>query len=116
MGNNLWFVLLFLLSTLISSFSQILLKKSAQRIYPNRIREYLNPLVIIAYFLFFGCTILVAYSYRGISISLGPVLEASAYIYIMLLSLLFLKETITVKKIVGNLLIVVGICIFSVFG
>lgn len=39
-------------STLISSLSQVMLKKSAQKTYPSKIREYLNPLVIIAYGLF----------------------------------------------------------------
>jgi small multidrug resistance pump len=116
MKNNFLYVLLFLISALISSFSQIMLKKSAQKKYPNRLREYLNPLVITAYILFFICTVLVVIAYKEVSLSLGPILEASAYIYIMLLSAFFLKEKITYKKIIGNVLIITGICIFSLFG
>ena len=40
------FSCVFLGSVLISSVSQILLKKSADKTYDSRIREYLNPLVI----------------------------------------------------------------------
>ena len=47
-----WYSLLLVFSTLISSISQVLLKKSADRTYKNRIREYLNPLVVSAYLIF----------------------------------------------------------------
>lgn len=47
------FVLLFLLSVLVSSVSQVLLKKSAGKIYGSKFREYLNLPVMTAYSLFF---------------------------------------------------------------
>ena len=42
-------ICLLLVSVFISSVSQILLKKAADRTYENHIREYLNPLVIFSY-------------------------------------------------------------------
>ena len=48
------YALLMVLSSLISSFSQIMLKKAAGRQYKNKLREYLNPTVITAYGIFFG--------------------------------------------------------------
>lgn len=116
MNDIRWgFVLLFLLATLIGSLSQILLKKAAQRQYPNRLREYLNPLVISAYFLFFTGSTMVVFAYRGVALSLGPVLEATGYIHVALLSALFLREKLTAKKILGNALIVLGIVIYALF-
>ena len=51
-------VCVLLASVMISSVSQILLKKAANRIYKNPLAEYLNPLVIGAYAMFFGSVIL----------------------------------------------------------
>jgi drug/metabolite transporter (DMT)-like permease len=116
MSDRVWFILLFLLSALVSSVSQILLKKSALKSYPSRWREYVNPLVIGGYALLFGCTVLVVFAFREVPLSLGPILEASSYAYIMVLSAIFLKEKITVRKIVGNAVIIAGICVFSFFG
>ena len=45
-------ICLLLVSVFISSVSQILLKKAADRTYENHIREYLNPLVIFSYGMF----------------------------------------------------------------
>ena len=47
MNEKILFALIFVAGVFISSVSQILLKKSAEREYPSKIREYLNPLVII---------------------------------------------------------------------
>lgn len=116
MGSDWLYIALFLLSALISAFSQILLKKSALRTYPNRIREYLNPLVITAYALLFGCALLVMFAYKRVPLSMGPLLEASAYVYIMVFSALVFREKITPRKVAGNLLIIAGICVFSLWG
>ena len=45
-------VCLLLFSVFISSVSQILLKKAANKTYKDHIREYINPLVIFAYGMF----------------------------------------------------------------
>ena len=39
---------------------------------------------------------------------MASILEASGYIYVMLLSWWFLKEKITRRRLIGNLLIIVG--------
>ena len=46
-------VCILLFSVFISSVSQILLKKAADRTYESSLKEYLNPLVIGAYGMFF---------------------------------------------------------------
>lgn len=101
-------------SVLVASFSQILLKKSAGRKYDNFIKEYLNPYVIIGYGMMVGSTILTILAYRGIAYKNGPVIESIGYILIMFLSYLFFKEPITKRKVLGNLLILLGIFIFYI--
>ena len=100
-------------ATLISSFSQIMLKKSAQKTYPSKIREYLNPIVIIAYGLFFGCTLLSLYALKVVPLSMSPILEASGYIFVAVLSFAFFKEKLTKKQLVGMVLIIGGIVVYS---
>ena len=106
----------FLFSVLISSISQILLKKSADKTYDSRLKEYLNPLVIIAYGMFFCSMMITMYCYRYVDVSAGPIFESAGYIFVGVLGYIFLKEKFTAKKIVGMLLIMLGIVIFSFGG
>lgn len=100
-------------STLISSFSQILLKKSAQKTYPSKIREYLNPLVIIGYAMFFFCTLISLYALKVVPLSMAPILEASGYIFVAILSYIFFKEKLTTKQLLGVALIIGGIVVYT---
>lgn len=102
-----------LVSVMISSVSQIMLKKSSQQTYSSKIREYLNPLVIAAYGLFFGCTFLSMYALKVVPLSMAPILEASGYIFVAILSYIFLKEKLERKQIVGMIMIIGGIIIYS---
>ncbi len=102
-----------LVSVFISSVSQIMLKKSAQKKYSSKIKEYLNPFVIIAYILFFGCTLVSMYALKVVPLSMSPVIETAGYIFVALLSFLFLKEKLTKKQLTGMVLIIVGIVVFS---
>ena len=108
------FVIVKLISILISSFSQILLKKSAMKQYENGIREYLNWLVIIAYGMFFFSTVLGIYSLRGISISFSTILESLSYILVLIFSMLFLNEKINSRQFAGILIVLVGIVVFNI--
>lgn len=106
------YFLLLVLSVIVSSFSQILLKKSAQKKYNSIWQEYLNPYVISGYGMMVISTILVIMAYKGIEYKNGPVVEALGYILILVLSYLFFKEPITKKKVVGNILVLLGIAVF----
>lgn len=107
------YVIIFISSVLISSVSQILLKKSAEKQYESKIKEYLNPLVIIAYGLFFASSLVTVFAYRNIPLSLGPILEAVGYIFVAILGYFVLKESMNRKKIVGILLVLAGIFVFN---
>lgn len=106
----------FLCSVLISSISQILLKKSADRTYDNRLKEYLNPLVIVAYIMFFCSMMITMYCYRYVDVSAGPIFESAGYVFVGILGFIFLKEKFTIKKTIGMVLILLGIVVFSFGG
>lgn len=104
-----------LLGVFISSVSQVMLKKAAQKKYDSVIKEYLNPLVIFAYMLFVGTTFMSILAYKGIPLSLGPILEATSYIYVTFFGIKIFKENINKKKCVALALIIAGICVYGLF-
>lgn len=107
------YIILFLGAVFISSVSQIMLKKSANKSYDNKLKEYMNPWVIIAYGLFFGATLVTVVAYKYVPLSLGPILESSGYFFVTILGMIFLKEKVGKKKSLGLLIILAGIVIFN---
>lgn len=114
MQTKIIYILLFLMSVFISSVSQIVLKKSANTTYKNKIREYLNVSVIIAYILFFMSSLLTVFAYRMVPLSMGSILEATGYIWVSVLGTVFLKEKLGKEKIVGMAMIILGIIVFNI--
>lgn len=108
--------LIMLAGVITSSVSQVLLKKSARKVYGSKLREYLNPLVIIAYGLFFGCTLITVYALKVVPLSTAPVIEASGYIFVAVLSYIFFKEKLTRTQLVGMGLILAGIAVYCISG
>ncbi len=111
---NRFFMLIMLGGTFFSAISQVLLKQSANKVYKNPIREYLNWRVITAYGIFFGVLLLNTYCFTKVDMRYGPVIDTAAYIFVLLFSWLILKEKITKGKIIGNLIIVLGILIYTI--
>lgn len=101
-----------IMAVIISSFSQMLLKKSAELEYENKLREYLNVWVISGYALMVISTLCVIYAYKGIEFKNGAVIESIGYFLVMLLGRLFFNERITKQKLIGNLIILFGIFVF----
>ena len=104
-------VFIYVFSVFISAVSQILLKSSANIKYDNPIKEYLNPRVIIAYAIFFLATLVTIYAYKGIPLSLGPILETTGYLWVSLLGYFILKEKISRRKMAGLAVVIVGIVV-----
>ena len=97
----------------VSSISQIMLKKSAEKKYDSKLKEYLNPLVIIAYGLFFSCTLVSLYTLKVVPLSMSPVLEASGYIFVAVLSFFCCGERLTKKQIAGMVVILTGLAVYA---
>ncbi|MBE5844863.1 MAG: multidrug ABC transporter [Butyrivibrio sp.] len=106
------FVLLMLLGQLIASISQMLLKRSSQKEYPNFIRQYLNILVIGGYGLLVVSLLIAIICYGHMPYMYVVIIEPVGYIMVMLLSRFFFKEKITGNKILGMMLILAGIGVF----
>jgi uncharacterized membrane protein len=107
--------ILVLSSVVVSAFSQVLLKKSAQKKYSSVIREYLNVYVIVGYGMMVLTTLLNVLAYSaGLGYKNVPVIESLGYVLIMFLSLAFFGEKITKRKLIGNILVILGIAIFYI--
>lgn len=106
------YIILLVLAVLVSSVSQIILKKSASKTYNSIFREYFNFYVITGYGLMVVSTVLVIFGLKGVPYKNEPIIESLGYIFVMILSNLILEEKITKKKIIGNLLILSGIIIY----
>jgi len=103
--------LLLIFSTLISSVSQVLLKKSADRIYRNRIKEYLNPLVVFAYFIFVVSAVMTMVSYKVVTVSAGAMLETSSYVFVFLFDAFLFREPVNKRKTLAVVLIIIGVVV-----
>ena len=116
MSRRTAYILLFLLAVFVAALSQLLLKKAALRQYRTPWQEDLNPLVIVAYGCFFLATAVDVIAYREVPLSLGPILEATSYIYVTIFGALCFHEKITANKLRALFLILLGIAVFAVFG
>ncbi len=111
---NPW-IFIIAISATVASFAQVLLKMSAGKRHKNWIFEYLNPYVIGGYGLMFVGMFLNIFAYsRGVQYKNGPIMESTGNIWVVVLSALFFKEAITKNKVLGNVLIFLGIAIFYI--
>ena len=102
-----------LFSVFISAVSQVLLKKAAQKKHGSLIREYLNPIVVIAYAIFFVSTLLTIMAYKQVPLSMGPILESTSYLYVAFFGATIFKEKCNVGNVLALILRISGILVFS---
>lgn len=112
---NKYFYVLPLLSGLMTAISQILLKISTGKKHRGLLSEYLNKEVLLAYGMFFFVLILNLYIYTKLDYKYGIILNSLPLIFVMLIAGVILKETITFRKLIGNLMILLGAICFSTF-
>ncbi len=108
------YIFVFISASLISAFSQILLKIAAKKQYSSWIYEYLNVRVISAYFIFFLATLLTVYCYKVLPLSLGAMLEASGYVFVTVLGRIILKESVSRQKLLGMALVIAGVIVVAI--
>lgn len=109
---NSGFLLLALLSVVIASFSQVMLKLGAGKTYNSKIGEYLNVYVITGYGMLFVSMVITIVAYSHLSYLSVPVVEAVGYVLVPVLSYFIFKEKLTKRKILGILFILTGIVIY----
>lgn len=111
MNKSIPIILLFT-AVFISSMSQILLKKAAGKEYKSFIKSYLNIRVICAYCIFFIAVLIDLYAFRFVPVSFVPVIESSSYFFIIILSRIILHEKLTLKQIIGIVIIMCGVLLY----
>ena len=109
MSLHFWILLL---SVLIASFSQILLKKSTEKTYSSLLREYMNFYVICGYGMMFLSMFLTIIAYAGMEFTNVQIVEATGYVMVLVLSYFFFREKITKRKVLGMIFIFAGIAVY----
>ena len=100
-----------LAAVFIAAVSQVLLKKEANQTHKSFMGKFMNPKVVIAYFLLFLSLFLNTVALRGMELTVLPCITASSFIWILLLSYFFLGERPGKYRIIGSLIIAAGIII-----
>ena len=117
MPAEIW---LLVLGAAISSVSQIVLKRGADRPVPEGLTrwrglaaQYLNVHVVVGYGLLVISMGLAVIALAKVELKYSAIIEALGYAMVMVLSRVFLREPMTRRKIVGNLVIMVGVLLFG---
>ncbi|MFJ8530469.1 EamA family transporter [Bacillus sp. NPDC094106] len=108
------YVLLYIFGIILANYSQILLKKATLQQYDSKLREYVNQYVIIGYSLFVINAGLNVIALKGVPLKQAPVLESLSYLIILVFGWYFLGEKITKRKVIGNIIIIIGVIVFSI--
>ena len=107
------YIIVWIISVLISSVAQVMLKAEADKKHESRLKEYLNPMVITAYGIFFLSTFLTMYALKYVPLTYSPIIEPLSYIFVPVIGVLVLKEKISGRRLLGIAVMLVGIVIFS---
>ena len=102
-----------LFGVLISALTQIVLKKAALKTYYAWWKQYLNAPVIFAYAVFILSSLCSVIALRVLPLSLMPVWNSAAYLFVALFAFLIMKERPGKRKLLGLGVILVGIAVFS---
>lgn len=109
------YYILVIFSVFLASLSQMLLKRATQNEYSTVIRQYLNIWVISGYSLL-ACTLVLnifALS-RGVQVKEISIIESLSYLFVPILSWIFYKEKISLRKCFAISLIFIGIIVFFI--
>lgn len=107
------FILIGALGVFVSSVAQVFLKKEALKPHDSFIKEYVNPLVIGGYALMLVSTLMLVVAFRGIPLSMGPILEATSYVYVTVFGVVLFKEKLNRRKVIALAVIMAGIFIYA---
>ena len=107
------YLLIWIISVFISSIAQVRLKVEANKPHKSRLQEYLNPLVAGAYGIFFVSVFLTYYALKYVPLTYSPIVEPLSYIFVPLIGVLLLKEKISGRRVLGMIIMIVGIAVFS---
>ena len=104
-----------LTSSLLSSFSQVLLKKAAIKKYDSIILQYVTFYVLLGYCLFFIVLLINIFVMRFVNMNIVSVFtETMPLVISVFMGHLFFNETINNKKIIATSLIIIGVILIII--
>lgn len=113
METVVFYYVLVIIGVFCCSASQLLLKKSADAKHQSKWMEIVNWRVIVAYGIFFLAIIINITSLQhGVHLKDIPILEATGYIFVPILSATVLHEKLTKTTIAATFIILLGIIVF----
>ena len=104
------------LSAFLAAAAQMLLKKSADEPRRDILSRYLNVKVISGYSIFFMTLLMNIYAFTAVPYKYGAVINASSYTFALFLSILVFKDKLSWRAFAGNLIIILGIAVYSLDG
>ncbi len=107
------FILIMFAGTFFSAVAQVLLKQSSEMTYKSFIREYLNWRVITAYGISFAVLLFNTYAYTAVDMKYGAVIDTFTYVFVLVLSYFLLREKFNKGQLIGNLIIIAGILLYT---
>ncbi|NCC99049.1 MAG: multidrug ABC transporter [Bacteroidia bacterium] len=109
------YYLLVVISVLIASFSQMLLKSSSKAEHNSFLLEYLNWKVIGGYGLMFVSLFVNIFAMRrGVLVKEVSIIESLSYLFVPTLALFFFNEKINKQKVIAIAVIMVGVVVFFI--
>ena len=69
--------------------------------------------MITAYGISFSVLLLNTYAYTKVDMKYGAVIDTFSYVFVMILSYLLLKEKFTKGQLIGNLIIITGVMVYT---
>ena len=103
--------LIYFISVFMASAAQILLKKSADAQNKSFLKKFLNAKVLIAYIILFTSLFINTIALKHVDLKFVPFITSTSFIWILLLSFAFLKERPSNKKVIGAIIIIIGVVI-----
>lgn len=107
------YYILTILVIFLTSVGHLLLKISAFRVAEYGGRLYTHPISVIAYVIFAIVALLSIYAMKGLDLKVFFALNSLTYICIPLLAFIILKESFTRSKVMGVLIISLGVILFN---
>lgn len=113
MNNYIIAIALTVFSTIIGSFGTLLLKKGSVKVTKNLSSFFYNKLLIFGALLYVGAVVFYIIGLKWVNVTVLYPITSTAYIWITLLSIKFLKEKINTYKWLGIAFIIFGVVMIT---
>ncbi len=102
-------IFLILIASVFGATGAIFLKKGADKLNKINSQLLLNKFLIIGILIYVAGAVFNVFAYKGGSLSIVFPITSTGYIWGIILAAVFLKEKITLTKIIATLIIITGV-------